>query len=255
MKINFFLYAFVLFVSTAAASTCSGETDYRAKLQQTDWETAKWTGADQNLKKIRVEIQTSLKAKPQNQWPSFVSLWAAKSKKTPQDASAFFGWATATFFYSSRTGKREHRVLGNLQKRFDQFSQLDSYEFTRIRYLISALDFPSRQLLPVGRRLYQRNRKDYDVAYFLADMLNLRDAEERNEAVGVARQLVILAPTRPSAQASSGWIYFRSWLATRQEEDKSKAIQSYNRYLQLAAKNDSFRPQAQRLIAMMNANR
>ena len=83
----------------------------------------------------------------------------------------------------------------------------------------------------------------------MIDTLNIETStKDRKQAIGYAQDLVRLSPKRPSAHASVGWVYFRSWMVSKTQYDANKAITGYRKYLQLAPKKDNFRKQAERII-------
>lgn len=97
-----------------------------------------------------------------------------------------------------------------------------------------------------------REPDDYDVKFRLIAILTPGlSTEEKKQAVSYANDLIRIDAKRPSAYSALGGVYYRSWLISKSRDDAEKSIAAYRRYLQLAPANDTFRPQAQSIIAMM----
>ena len=124
----------------------------------------------------------------------------------------------------------------------------------RIRFLMAARQdaFAPPELAKLGVELASKDAKDYDVRYYACKLLkpDLR-ADEKQIGVKLCQEMAKIAPDRPSLHSMWGSIYFRSWLKSHSKSDADKAIAAYQKFLQLAPATDSFRPQAQQYIAMM----
>lgn len=216
------------------------------------WETAEWNGDDAPFARERKLLENASVAQLEvllhkgRAWPSnFIPL--------PLD---WFRYGTATYVL---TTKWKHDVQNDLMHAIawsGRISAPATPTFARLQFLLQARGIPHPDFKSIGLRLAQRDPRDYDVRYYLCNSL-MPDQIPANKplALRLCDQMQRLAPNRPSAYSAQGSIYFRCWLARRSGTDRQKSITAYNRFLQLASKNDPFRPQAQRLIAMMNAKR
>lgn len=88
--------------------------------------------------------------------------------------------------------------------------------------------------------------------YLLTNLLRPEsNTSDKELAFQNLREMARLQPNRPSLYSITGSVYFRLWLAGRDEVDRQRASAAYNRYLQLTPRSDLFRAQAQRLIDML----
>ncbi|RYZ92627.1 MAG: hypothetical protein EOP06_03705 [Proteobacteria bacterium] len=126
------------------------------------------------------------------------------------------------------------------------------YNWTRLRFLVDARNFPDTLLRPVGERLVQRDPKDYEVKYRLIDTFNPGESKaEKKQALIYAHDLIRLNPKRASGYSALGGVYYRDWLLNKNRTDAGNAIAAYQRYLKIAPPNEPFRRQVTLLIALM----
>jgi len=104
-------------------------------------------------------------------------------------------------------------------------------------------------LLPLGKRLEQKDPKDYAVKYLLRRLLSWSSsAEDRKLAVVYARDMVGAKPSEPAYRASLAGAYMNLWEKTRNPEDADKAIAAYREHLRVAPADAEFRSWAEHLI-------
>ena len=213
------------------------------------WTTEKWSGDDAPY----VTTRRTLERASQQELKAHIAKTAPALAKPNAPAKTVFlhGYAAyllATKFHISNS--EQH--LGASLRAMERGRSPDAYNYARLHFLLVARRGPFAPLRDVGLRLAQKDASDYDVRYYLNNLLKPGvKNEDKVLAIRLCRQMIKLDPKRPSAHAALGWTYFRSWLTGKKPDDAEKSIAAYRKYLQLAPADDVFRPQAQNIIAMM----
>ena len=142
-----------------------------------------------------------------------------------------------------------------IQQAFNAMQQIKpskSYRFARLRFLLTARRGRYPELRKVGVRLARKDPQDYDVRYLLVNLLRPEmSPQDKNLAFQLIDEMKKIQPNRPSLQSIEGGVYYRLWLKNRDENNRRLTLVKYKRFLQLAPQSDSFRPQAQRIIAQL----
>lgn len=250
-------YVVSVFIITAAScfaqATGPGKTYYDTLPASTwAWTAESWTRDDKPYLKIRQNID---KAVAGGQKPdALLTKYQALAQKKPYDPQAQFRWAYAAWQARKAVDSydQQYRRLWRTQRAFARVPSPHVYEYARLRFLVEAWFRRVPQFKGVGERLAHRNSNDYEVKYYLASILDTSPlAEERERALGYAKDVIRLQPKRPSSYSLLGGVYFSSWLKTKNRSDAEKAIAAYQQYLQLASPNAEWRPQAKRLIQIL----
>ena len=220
--------------------------------QGISWLTDTWSGNDLPFKRSRIEIDKASHSKQLT--AAALKTYQALAEKEPENAQAVFNWA-----YANYIAEKDPAVQGNIVVSSGVFAYAASpktYNYTRIRFLIATRDKPSPQLYSLGERLLRKNNQDYDVQYSLVQCLALAVSKsEMKRAVLLAKSLIRSYPTKPSAYASLGGIYFNAWYTRRNPLDGVAAVTAYQKYLQFAPANDPWRPQAQIMISYIKTQK
>jgi hypothetical protein len=119
-----------------------------------------------------------------------------------------------------------------------------AYEFARLRFLMEAWGAPFPQLEKLGQRLVHRNPQDYDVKYYLVQVLcTVPTPEAKQQALGYVREFMRANPKKISYWLNLGAVYNFSWYQSRGKNraDGKNAIAAYRKYLQLAPADDKKR--------------
>ena len=242
MNILRLLSAFVL------SSFIGGLATQAQSQEDLSWTTERWQRKDV-YESLRSQLNTEIsRSKSYN---SLVQKYRFRSEQRRQDPNAFFKFAYANFRYAQQTQKKDERQFRNILQRFSQYPPQGSYEFTRLRFIYEALNFATPKLRIVGIRLLDRNTRDLDVNYHIINTLNIARADDHQLALTCAKRLVKLAPHKANSHATLGWVYFRAWSISKNQQEARLSLNAYNRYLQLAKPQEPFRPQAQRIVAML----
>lgn len=232
----------------AAVAQSQPGTSRVSRPDQYAWTREPWDSKDP-FARIRLDVDTALAR--QTKPGQLVSQHQVALKKRPESPQALFQLAYSSYQQSLQTRKVDTRRVSELNRKFAQLPSPHSYQYARMRFITEAIAFPTSKLKSVGLRLLHRNPKDVDVNFHIINMLDLSKPQEKATAFVCARRLVQINPQRPSSHSSLGWVYCRSWMLTKSPQDADKAIAAYTKYLQLAPKNDPFRPRAQQIIAMI----
>ena len=248
MKLKYSLVAITFFVLNLIGNAVCGQ---QPQHNLSAWMNETWSSKDP-YKRLRVNIDAKW-ARTTNH-ADLLSQYRQEAEIQPSDSQKLFKWAYSLYLYIGQMKKRDMRQLNLAKKKLEAFPAQNSYEYSRMRFLIESLIFPSPALKKVGLQLLKRNKNDIDVNYYILDTLDITAPQERGIALSSAKSLVRLSPKRASSYAALGWIYFRVWRQTKSEQDKKQAVANYQTYLKLAPTNDTFRPQAMKIIAVLKGN-
>lgn len=230
----------------------SGISDAQPSNSRTSstWLTEKWTGDEKKWFNLRESIDREIAKNSYGE--HLLQRLKVDAQQNTQDAQAQFRWAYVLYQKAVDGSVSAEKLIPVASRALSEVQSPRVSEFTRLRFLLIGKMFPDRRLLSLGNRLAQLNPNDYSVKYRLVKILDPGlSPQEKQQALLYARDLVRLKPERASAHASLASVYFRSWLLSKNQQDKAQALASYKRYLQLAPKSDSFRSQAQRIIAQL----
>lgn len=224
--------------------------------RQWEWTQEQWTGDNAPYATIRKSIDTAIAA-GQNA-SIIVSRYAPEAQRSPSNAKVQFRWAYATYraYVAEKISKAGLASLESSRKLYSAITALQnarsprSYDYTRLRFLMSVEHFPDRHLKDLGRRLLRRDPNDDSVKHRLLFVLERYPGslEERHEAVALAQSLLKRQPSKVSYHATLAGAYMLLWEGTKSPSDADKAIANYRKYLQLAPPNATFRKRAQMWI-------
>ena len=248
-KINFSiaLLALLSVAQIAPAQTTAPTTDeIKATRQTPTWIAQDWDAEDAIYPAIGDEVAAEL-AKTSDK-PSVVARYKEAWAANPGDADAFFRYASGKYATLPDGGQDLVGELNALAADFGKVAAPRTYLYSRLRFLVEARNFANPQLKPLVQRLIARDSEDLDVLYCSLHLWNVADAADQKQALDAIQTLTRLEPKRASTQAAAGWVGYRIWLVTKRKSDAQIAANYYKRYLQLAAPNDAFRPQAQALL-------
>lgn len=221
------------------------------------WTTEAWNGNDKPYRQIRSEIDAAIK---RGKSPiALANQYKATAKTEPRqpsyDPQSQFRWMYA--FYQAALRDPRYANSSDEVRAYESagyFPSPHSYEFARVRFLLTTLGSPDPHLQGLGERLLKRNPKDYQVMRILLRVINPNDSEsEKQQALGYAHTLIQVGPNSPMGYGSLGGVYFALWMKGRSAEDYKQAVANYNRYLELAPAADPFRANIAKLFNLMNA--
>jgi len=218
------------------------------------WLTESWTAEETQWRRLRQDSEREI-ARSTNRGQLLQRLRSEAQKKL-QDARVQYRWGYAVYRAAVDGSAPAERAVPSAALALATVPSPRAYEFARLRFLLESKQFPSPRLRGVGERLAKRDPKDYAVKYRLVKVLDPGlSAQQKQQALRHARDLVRLQPRRASAHASLASVYYRTWLVGKGQSDGNSAIAAYRKYLQLAPAKDSFRKQAQQIIKMIQQER
>ncbi len=216
--------------------------------QKWNWIDDRWVGDDTLYRTFR--DKTDQQAARRKITAAAIEQYFHASASHPQNSQSLFRWA-----YAAYASKQEHlapHVPYPYAWIFNCVPSPHTYNYDRIRFLISAGEQADPHMKDMARRLFKRDPKDYDVEYQLVGCLEpTRSHQERKEAFTYAEDLTHRYPTRANVYSLLGGVYLKLFVAYSDKEDAEKATNAYNRYLQLAPPNAVWRETAERTIQVL----
>jgi tetratricopeptide (TPR) repeat protein len=226
------------------------------------WMTQKWKGSDAPYRTIQAQIDRLV---AQKRLPrSLLQQYKEAAQKKPSDPQAQFRYGYAVFnasFNSSKIdiifdGDEKERTLAEVVWALAEANSPSAYSYARLRFLTTANYNSSllHHLKPIGLRLLHRNTKDYYVKYYVVRILSdSKSANEQQQALIYAQQMVRDYPKSASAHGTLAAVYLDRWPQGGRSMGE-QAIASYQKALELSppnAANGQARRAAQELIALI----
>ena len=184
--------------------------------------------------------------------PQLLNVVSAPLPASPEPLQIYRIGAAGYFLNMKFKNPKGEAAMRQALRAMEQLKPPNSYNFTRLRFLLTARRGRFQELKAVGVKLAQRDPNDYDVRYLLVNLLRPElNAEDKKLALHLLDEMKQIEPDRPSLQSVEGGVYFRLWLKNRDEGNRKLALAKYRRFLQVAPPDNSFRPQAELIIAQL----
>ena len=215
---------------------------------QWSWTLRPWTGDDKPFVQIRQEVKEALD-KEEDKLALVKKYQAEYADK--EDAPSLFRWAYAAWVTEIPGQDKSQRMRYRIEplQALRQVTLPDTYQYARLRFLYEMWNFKVPQLKYLGARLLKRNPDDFTVKFFFLRFLDPnKSAAERQQAISLANELVKENPTNAGAYTALADVYFSLWFDGGDKKAGKQAVAAYRKYLEVAPKDDYFRPQAQKII-------
>ncbi len=224
----------------------------RATTDQWHWTNEEWVGNDTAYRSIRKVIDNDFSHDLLTS--SSINTYNDLYKQRHNDPLSLFRWAYASFQATQRNPLiPQKNVIA--PGAFKEAPSPQSYEYARLRFLVSAHYSPNFHLQSIGERLLRHNYEDNDVKYYLIQCYRpWQSPLEKDKALTLANDMVRSEPNRPGSYSALGGIYFSSWIVNRRKEDADQAITAYQEYLHYAPTNFEWRKQAEKTIQYIRSH-
>ena len=233
--------------------------------QSWDWTTQEWTGNDKPYQRIRAEIDQSLAIGKDSQ--KLIEQQKEIAQKYPNNPQAQFAWGYATYTSLPQwTSSYEEWAHNPITDAIASLPATNCYNYARLRFLLPLDYFNTNEAQIVanahlvdalGQRLLQHNPNDLDVKYKLIDVdvsilgRSPTDLAVKNRALLYSQEMIQAKPQLSRYRTLPASIYVTCWAHTNNPADARAGIASYEDYLRIAPPDEEFRPDAQRLIKML----
>ena len=218
------------------------------------WVSEKWTGDERPYTAIKGELDAALAGGADI--ITLVAQYGDKAQAGMMDPKAQFAWAYATQLQEeSGRGTVQVRALYSLRRA----TEADCYPVARLRFLLTQ-ELESNNdhlyLAAVAHRLLKRDPSDRRVRRALIRALCTRPAG-MPEALRLAQGDVERAPEGPGGHVTLAGVYetLYAYSRGRNATYRRRTIEEYKAYLKYAKPDDSFRPQAARLVKVMQTEK
>lgn len=164
-----------------------------------------------------------------------------------------FGWMYSSYVLADAGNAEGRSDLQKINYEIPFTPSPKSYQYTRLHFLLQALQEPSAELRSLGLHLHDVDPNDYDVTYQLVRVLNQSGTiDDRTQALKFSRQLTKMRPDKAKGYALLGGVYFRAFLISRDEKDRIEAKENYKLFILLAPPGDHFIARAKNLIGFLD---
>ena len=223
------------------------------------WIKEPWTASDKPFISIRQRVD---KAIAQGKSPfELAGKYKANALKQPSSAQRQFAWgysAWRAYRKNSEGNTKRQQVIIGLPEYLARVPATHSAEFARMHFLVLGVaqaGAPAdRRLREVGNRLIQRFPSDTTIKVYQSRVIvytSQMTPEDKKEALKLAQGAVNSQPKVLNNYATLGGVYYVSWMKSHSQSDSQKAIAAYRKYLELAPKDDNFRPRAESIIKQL----
>ena len=222
------------------------------------WTSEQFTGNNKPFHEIRMGLRRLIK---RNALRVKLPLFEKEARADPYNSKLQFRWVmTALELYdrkkSNPIGQPSDGSLSKWRDALSFASQPKAYDYTRLRFLITTENAMTmgkyasdERLKNVGKRLLKIQPKDKFVSYWVRQLMSYSSSlEDKYENLRYARQLVKAKPKDSNAQSELAGSYLDLWMVTKRRSHANTAIAQYKKWLQMAPKNDPFRPNAEHWI-------
>lgn len=252
----------LILVAQLATSSCvalpANKFDY-SDLPDWKWVYETWNPQnDKDFAHIRKRMEKEVASTWGHKLPQLVQKYKKQAQSNPKNAEAQYAWTYATT-KSRGAGyvqpENQFIVAGNLSYALHNAAWPHSYEYSRLRFIITAWwkDFP--QLKPLGARLLLRNPNDYAVKRSQVYLLAQGTAAEQTLAITYAKQLTKLRPRDNQSWGALSFAYWRRADSKKSFPDADAAYQAGLKSLSLTPKDPVSYARAKDFVATVKRSR
>ena len=215
------------------------------------WTTGQWTADDKAYIITRKQIYQM--AKSGQGMPALYQIYKAKVGKKPYDYALVFTLACIASQAESQSASFARN--GDNVYVFNCMANLpsnNSYEFTRMHFLMATPGYPSYKWKSVSLRLLKRDPQDYRVQLRCLQLLD--PGQSRNDkplGIYLVEQLKREDAAYQGIHAIESDFYMKCFFATRSQQDADAFISSTRKYTAPMATNDPDRIHSEQVIALV----
>lgn len=226
------LATLIVALMTCASQTASAQAPRKITPSQKEWMQEPWTGNEQPFRRARREVKERIRIgmKPEDIATVFDKyLFAAI--RAPLDPVAQFTQGYAAFRQVQINQWLHYGGMGPALEAMTRVPSPHTYEFSRLRFILAMMVYPSTALKPMGLRLLKHKPDDTEVMYLQVRALNYQNPAERDQGLSLANRLVQKLPKQPNVYALLGQAYYRAWLYTGNRIYGDRSIQAYRKHI------------------------
>ncbi len=220
----------------------------RQHITDWSWINKPWTGDSSPYVRVTRRIDAAFTDRKQIE--TGTQKYRDAAKANPLDPVAQYAWGYACFVGRPTSVPVEGRDLSNVAMALSRPASPNTYEYARLRFIVTVRWRPYLQLKPLGIRLLKRNPEEYQVKRGLINLLVVGSKSERQQAVTYGQQLVRAYPNRAGSYASLGWAYDIMFNKQKEASTGDKAIADYRKFIVLS-KSPIARQGAERSIRLI----
>ena len=218
------------------------------------WTTEPLNGDNKPFHDIRMGLRqlgkrNSLKAK--------LTQFSREAQANPSDPKLQYRWVMCAYMLYDRNaenqpGKRVESSLWKWRNALSFAVQPKAYDYTRLRFLITTENAMTmgkygsdERLKSLGKRLLKIQSKDEFVFYWQRQLLSRSSSsQDKLDNLHYAQMSVKSKPKDANAQGELAGSYRDLWMVTKRRSHANTAVAQYQKWLQMASKNDPFRSNA-----------
>lgn len=246
----------VLCSFVVASAECLSQKLKPQRLEITDykWTSEQWTSDDRPYVKLRSNIDASIARikSNQKQLAAMVNHYKKVAQRKPLDPLSQFGWAYAMFESSRVQYSGDQRWYEPRAVSLAMAKPLSprSYQYDRLRFVVTNLWFNLPKLKPLGFRLMRRNPNDLAVKFQMARLLAAQSTTlaEKQQSVRYAEEYARVRPNTLQAYSILNLTYWLLFNLSQNVSDLDKAIEAGQKALNLLPSNSQRRAEAEALV-------
>lgn len=230
------------------------EQNFRWKTMNKSWLTVSWTDPDTYYRKVRRSIdQEALEGKLT---PPLIASYRTAAMQKPSNSNLQFQWAYAVYKATGIDAGFGSHDLAEVSRVLSTLNPPQSYEFTRLHFLVLFSWREYTELKPLAKRLldyHSIDYNDYDVQLAYVTLLDGGNLADRKAALVHAKELVTKYPRSLSAYYALAGVYDLSWLNTNSDADAANTVITFEKLLAMpsASSDNRMRSSAKRIISVI----
>jgi hypothetical protein len=136
-------------------------------------------------------------------------------------------------------------------ERVEEFKPVSAYDFVRLKFILTARDYPVQPLRPLGERLLKRDPKDYFVKLALTPILWEDDPVQGPLKRRYIAEMMQYAPKDSRPRQMLARMAFNKWYFAKDRKGPEAAIAEIRRLENLEPKLPQFQRYAEYQIQLM----
>ncbi|HEX8234504.1 MAG TPA: hypothetical protein VF600_00960 [Abditibacteriaceae bacterium] len=198
-----------------------------------EWTNEKWMGNDRPYRDLRRSIEQAVKRTNQRDVAVLVEKYRKRAVAHPVDPKAQFAWGYATL-EGRRKGYTINRdVARRVSLALTDATSPKTYQYARLRFLMTMHWGTYPQLKSLGQRLLLREPRDNEVKYYVVRLLSSGSGKEKQQAMNYAQELVRLQPKWSGSYSALGEVYREIFFTNKDLAAGDKAIAAFRKSIQL----------------------
>lgn len=214
------------------------------------WTEQPFEGDDTPYRVARKKIDAELRLGKQPY--EVLTRYRSLAQKSLNDPVAKFRWGYAAYRANvTKPPLRQSDILQGVPDALGASPSPSTYEYLRLRYLVTSQYATNDYLVALGERLVQRDKDDWEVAHYQYQGNTVATPAGKQRKLYYAQELWRIKGKPNNVLLAVAYVYELSWAINEDSEDARKAIEYWETYLAREKSDQKYRQQTQEAIRKM----